>query len=223
MARIALRDRLLPSYTNGEEIFNMVTHIVGGGLGIAFLVLCIIKSVIRGSMSGVFCSVIYGTSVILLYCCSSIYHGLKPPLAKKVFQVLDHCAIYVLIAGTYTPVLALSIWNISVFWAIFMLVVVWGLTALAITFTAIDLKAYRVFSFICYIFIGWCVVFIIKPTLKALPIEGFILLLAGGILYTIGSILYGIGSRKKFMHSIFHIFVLLGSIAHFLCIIFYVL
>ena len=103
--RIRLKDRVLPTYTKGEEIFNMVTHIVGGGIGIATLVFCILIPAFRGSVAGVLTGIVFGVSMIALYSMSSIYHGLRPNLAKKVFQVMDHCTIYLLIAGTYTPIL----------------------------------------------------------------------------------------------------------------------
>ena len=105
MKRTRLRDRQLPDYTRGEELFHMISHIVGGAFGVLVLVLCVVRSAIHGSAWGVVGSCIYGASVILLYTMSCIYHGLKPVMAKKVFQVLDHCTIYYLIAGTYTPVL----------------------------------------------------------------------------------------------------------------------
>ena len=104
-SRTKLKDRALPSYTGGEEIFNMVTHIIGGAVGVATLVLCVIISALKGSVSGVICSAIFGASMVTLYTMSSIYHGLRTDTSKKVFQVIDHCTIYFLIAGTYTPML----------------------------------------------------------------------------------------------------------------------
>lgn len=219
--RTKLGDRILPNYTKGEEIFNMVSHIVGGALGVVVLVLCVIVAVLNGNIYGIVSSVIYGTSMILLYTISSIYHGLRPGTAKKVFQVLDHCTIYILIAGTYTPIVlsAMRVVNPVVAWTLFG--VEWGLTAFAITLTAIDLKKYGVFSMTCYIVMGWAVIVVYKIAIEALTLNGFYLLLIGGILYTIGSITYGIGKKKKYMHNAFHVFVLLGSFFHFLSIILY--
>ncbi|QSX06586.1 hemolysin III family protein [Sedimentibacter sp. zth1] len=221
--RTKLADRQLPNYTRGEEIFNMVSHIVGSAFGIVALTLCIIVSVKNNNTYGLISSSIYGATMILLYTMSSIYHGLKNGLAKKVFQVLDHCTIYLLIAGSYTPIALSSIRIVSAPVAWTMFGIEWGLTALAVTLTAIDLKKYDKFSMVCYIVMGWAVVFFCKTTIQAITINGFFLLLAGGILYTIGSILYGLGKRKKYMHNIFHVFVLFGSLLHFFCIIFYVL
>lgn len=221
MSRTKLAERNLPDYTRGEEIFNMVTHIIGGGIGIAALVLCVIVAAYHRSTAGVLTSIAFGVTMILLYTMSSIYHGLTHPMAKKVFQVLDHCTIYLLIAGTYTPITICAIREVNnvAGWVLFGLM--WFMAAVAITLNAIDLKRYKVFSMICYIGMGWGVIFAIKPTFIALTAGGFALLLGGGICYTVGSILYGL--RKRYTHSIFHIFVILGSAAHVLCILFYVL
>lgn len=223
MKRTKLKDRQLPNYTKGEEIFNMVTHIVGGGIGVIALVICVILSAIKGSAISIISSSIYGLSLISLYCMSSIYHGLRSGTAKKVMQVLDHCTIYFLIAGTYTPILLCSIIKVSVAWAWVMFGIVWGLAALATVFTAIDLKKYSIFSMICYIGMGWCIVIAAKVTITALSTPALMLLLIGGIAYTLGAILYGIGSKIKYFHSIFHIFVVAGSILHLICIMFYVI
>ena len=221
--RICLRDRILPNYTKGEEIFNMVTHIVGGGIGIATLVLCVIISALKGSVSGVLCSIAFGTSMILLYSMSSIYHGLRVNMAKKVFQVMDHCTIYLLIAGTYTPILVCCMARSYPIAAWVTFGAVWGMTALAVTLNAIDLAKYKVFSMICYIAIGWAIIFSIKQAYECLGFGGFALVLGGGILYTLGTLFFKFGKKKKYFHSIFHIFVLLGSICHSLCVIFFVL
>ncbi|MBE6809770.1 MAG: hemolysin III family protein [Ruminococcaceae bacterium] len=221
MKRTKLIDRLLPDYTNGEEIFNMVTHIVGGGLGVVYLVLCVVFAALKGNVWGVVSSSIYGASVIALFTMSSVYHGLKPVMAKKVMQVLDHCTIYFMIAGTYTPLMLslLRKTNLVIAWVIFG--VVWGIAALAITLTAIDLKKYSVFSMVCYIGMGWCVIVTIVPVYKALTFWGFMWLLMGGIMYTIGAVLFAIGSKVRYIHSIFHIFVVLASVMHFICIFFF--
>lgn len=223
MQRTKLADRVLPTYTKAEEIFNMVSHIVGGGLGVVALVLCVIMSAIHKDVFAVVGSVIYGASLIVLYTMSSVYHGLRPVMAKKVMQVIDHCTIYMLIAGTYTPILLTVIRREDpvVAWVLFA--VVWGLAALAATLTAIDLKKYSVFSMVCYIGMGWSIVFAYKTAVAAIPFPALMLILAGGIAYTIGAVLYGIGKKKKFMHSIFHLFVLAGSVLQFLAILIYII
>ena len=162
--------------------------------------------------------------MILLYTMSSIYHGLSPKLkAKKVFQVIDHCTIYLLIAGSYTPFALCTFreYNTALGWTMFG--VIWAAAILGMVLNAIDLKRYRVFSMICYLAMGWCI--IIKAPLlpKLLGVTGTIFLVAGGIAYTIGAIFYGLGRTKKYRHSIFHLLILLGSILQFFCILFYVM
>jgi hemolysin III len=221
--RIPLSERNLPSYTRGEEIFHMVSHIAGGAFAVIALVLCVIKAAIGGSAIAIVTSVVYGVTMIVLYCMSSIYHGLKPSLGKKVLQVLDHCSIYFMIAGSYTPIVLVAMRPLYpvVAWSIFG--AEWALTALAVTLTAIDLKQYRVFSMVCYILMGWGIMLFYPLAMQALGTSGFWLLLAGGLSYTLGAVLYGIGSKKRYFHAMFHVFVLLGSILHFLAIFFYVL
>ena len=221
--RIKLADRQLPNYSKGEEIFNMVSHIAGGALAIAALVLCVIFAVIHTDAWGVVGAAIYGSTMVVLYAMSSIYHGLKPEMPKKVFQVIDHCTIYFLIAGSYTPILLVPMrakYPVLA-WSLFGLV--WGCAIIACTLTAIDLKKYSVFSMICYLAMGWVIIIFIKPTIEVMGTGGVILLVAGGIAYTVGSILYGLGSSHKWMHSIFHLFILAGSILHFFAIILYAL
>ena len=215
MQRTKLEDRILPVYTKGEEIFNMTSHIVGGALGIAATALCVIFAAIHRNVYGIVSGSIYGSTMILLYVISSIYHGLNPKrTAKKVFQILDHCSIYLLIAGTYTPMALCTIREVNH---------ATGWWILGIALNSIDLKTTKVFSMICYLVMGWCIVFKFNVLLEGLHRNGFILLLAGGIAYTIGAIFYGVGKKKKYMHSVFHLAVLLGSILQFLCIILYVM
>lgn len=224
MKRQKLSERKLPRYTKGEEIFNMVSHIVGGAVGIAAAALCVIVAALGGNAYGVVSGAIYGASMIILYTMSSIYHGLKPELmAKKVFQVIDHCSIFLLIAGTYTPITlsALRTSNPTLGWTIFG--TIWGVAALGITLNSIDIKAYKTFSAICYLIMGWCIVFAWKPTAAVLGKGGIVLLLCGGISYTIGALFYYFLKKKKYMHSVFHLFVVVGSILHLLCILFYVM
>ena len=224
MKRTKLKDRVLPTYTKGEEIFNMVSHIVGGALGIVITVLCIIVSAIHKNAYAVVSSTIYGASVIILYTMSSIYHGLSPKCkGKKVMQVLDHCTIFLLIAGSYTPFALCTFreYDAVIGWSIFG--GLWAATILGIVLNSIDLKKYKVFSMICYLGMGWTI--IVKANLlpMLLGVKGTVLLVLGGIAYTLGTIFYGLGRKKKYMHSIFHLFILAGTILQFFCIIFYVL
>ena len=224
MKRTKLCDRILPSYTKGEEIFNMVSHIIGGVAGIVTIVLCSIFAAIHKNPYGIISGVIFGTSMIFLYTMSSIYHGLSPKLnSKKIFQILDHCAIFVLIAGSYTPfaLCTLREYSISLGWWIFG--IIWGVAILGIILNSIDLKRFKIFSMICYLVMGWCIVFKINLLPSLLGMPGFILLLAGGIVYTIGALLYGLGKRYKYIHSMFHICVFIGNLLHMLCVLLYVI
>lgn len=218
--RVKLCDRVLPRYSRAEEVFNMVSHICGGGLGVAALVLCTLAAKTAAARVG---SILYGVSMIALYTLSSVYHGLRPGTGKKVLQVLDHCTIYFLIAGTYTPILLSAFLPVYPGIAVGLMLAEWGLAILAIILTAIDLKKYNAFSMVCYLFLGWGIVFFLPQALEVLGRTGFGLLLAGGITYTIGAILYGIGSKKPWFHSIFHVFVFSGSLLQFLAILLYAL
>ena len=221
--RIKLADRILPTYTTGEERVNMISHIVGGGLGVIALVLCSARAAMHHNTWGVVSAVIYGVSLICLYTMSSVYHGLRPGMAKKVMQVIDHCTIYFLISGSYTPfaLSAIRRVNPALGWGLFAFE--WALTALAVTLTAIDLKKYSVFSMTCYIGMGWCIVIAAPVAIRAIPLPGLLWLLGGGIAYTVGAVLYGLGKKHRYMHSIFHLFVVLGSILQFVCIAGYVI
>jgi len=223
LQRTRLKERSLPNYTKGEEIFNMVSHAVGAAFGVFALVTCVITAVKHRDAWSMVSGVIYGVSLLMLYTVSSVYHGLPRNTGKKVMQVIDHCVIYLLICGTYTPIVlcALRTYSPVLGWGLFG--AVWGVAVLGTVFTAIDLKKYAVLSMICYIGIGWCVIFAIKPLLAVLPRAAFMWLLAGGIAYTVGAVLYGLGSRHRYMHSVFHLFVLAGSVMHYVAIIKYIL
>ena len=223
MKRTKLSQRLLPSYTRGEEIANMVTHIVGGGFGVVVLLWCCLKAILFGNGWDVTGACIYGISMVLLYTVSSVYHGLKSPMGKKVMQVIDHCTIYLLIAGTYTPILLSGLRPMFPGWAWTIFGIVWGCAVVAAVFTAIDLKKYAVFSMVCYLAMGWCIVLAVKPAMQALPTGALLWILVGGIAYTVGAVLYGIGSKVRWMHSVFHIFVVLGSLLQAVGVIVYAL
>ena len=223
MRRTKLADRVLPKYTKGEEIFNMTSHIVGAGLGLIGMILCIIVAAKHHNVYGIVGSIIYGISLILLYTISSIYHGLSPKLmGKKVLQILDHCSIYILIAGCYTPVVLCSIREVDSVAAWWIFGIVWFAAALGIVLNSIDLQSTKIFSMICYLLMGWCIIFRFNVLLKAVETPGIVLLVAGGVAYTIGTIFYGLGKKIKYFHSIFHLLILLGSILQFFCIWLYV-
>ena len=224
MTRTKLADRILPTYTKGEEIFNMVSHIVGGALGIVATVLCVIFAAIHRNVYGIISGAIFGTTMILLYTMSSIYHGLKPERkAKKVMQILDHCSIFLLIAGSYTPfcLCTLREYNTAIGWTVFG--IIWGFAILGIVLNSIDLKKYKIFSMICYLVMGWCIIVKVNVLPQLLGMTGFWLLISGGIVYTIGAILYGVGKKHKYIHSVFHLCILIANLLQFLCILLYVM
>ena len=221
MKRTKLADRILPDYTRGEELMNMITHIVGGVVGILALALCILRASHHGNVWGIATSAVYGAAMITMFTISSVYHGLKPNFGKKVMQVVDHCTIYFLIAGTYTVVVLSAMRPVypGLAWGMFGFQ--WALALPAAALTAIDLKKYDIFSMICYIGMGWAIIPFWRQVNHVLTPRGFSFLLAGGIAYTIGSVLYGLGKRRKWMHSIFHIFVDLGATLQFLAVLGY--
>lgn len=223
MRRIPLSERVLPNYTRGEEIANMTTHIVGGGIGVILLFLTVTISAFNRDIWGIVGSFIYGFSMIALYTVSSVYHGLKPGLAKKVMQVIDHCTIYLLIVGTYTPILLSAMRPVypALAWIVFG--AEWVLAAVAAVFTAIDHNKYKKLSMVFYILMGWFIVICFRQTIEVLTVPGMLWILFGGISYTIGAVLYGIGHKKPIYHTVFHVFVVIGTLLQAIGILFYVL
>lgn len=216
----------LPNYTPVEELINSITHGAGALLGIAALVLCVVISVMHGDVWATVSSAIYGSSLVILYTISSIYHGLKINKAKRVFRVIDHCSIYLLIAGTYTPYTLVAlrnekVWRLSAGWLLFG--IVWGAAVIGIILNAVDIKKFRIFSMIAYMAMGWVIVFASMPLTRVMESTGIVLLLTGGVVYTAGASFYLIGKKIKYMHSLFHVFTVTGSILHFFSILFYVI
>lgn len=214
----------LPNYTKGEEIFNAVSHIVGGGFGVLALIIGLVVASIHSDIYGITSMAIYGSTMILLYTMSSIYHFLHKNKVKKLFRIFDHCTIFLLIAGTYTPYCLVTLRNAGMWgWAI--LSIVWFFAILGIIFNAINMHnpIIKVLSMICYLAMGWCVIIAISPLLENLPKPGFIWLLLGGLMYTIGAVFYLFGSKKKYIHSVWHLFCVAGTIFQFISILLYVL
>ena len=223
MQRTNLASRTLPDYTRAEERFNMISHIVGGGMGIAATVLCVIAAALEGNVYGVVSGAIFGASMVALYTISSVYHGLHGGTGKKVMQILDHCTIYFLIAGTYTPFCLCTIreHNPALGWGTFGFV--WALAVVGIVLNAIDLKGFQKVSMVLYLGMGWCIILTGKLIVYLLGGAGFALLVGGGVAYTVGAVFYGLGHKKRYIHSVFHLFCLVGSALHILCILFYVI
>ena len=206
-------------YTVGEEIFNSVSHGVGVLLSVAALVLLIVFAAIYSDGYGLASALVYGISLILLYTMSMVYHIVQNEKGKKVLRIFDHCSIFILIAGTYTPYL-LGPLRGALGWMIFG--IIWGVTVIGILLNAISLERFKVISLICYVLMGWGIVLSIKPLAQNLPLGGLWLLIAGGLVYTVGIIFY-VMKKYRYMHSVWHLFVLAGSICHYFSILLFVL
>ena len=206
-------------YSIGEEIFSSVSHGIGALIGIAALVLMVVFAARAHNVYGVVSGSIYGATMILLFTMSTLYHAIQAPRAKKVFRVIDHCSIYLLIAGTYTPVMLCTLRHHGG-WAMFG--VVWGVSILGIVLNSVNLEKFKIISLISYIVLGWAVVTMWSPMRAGLPMAGIWLLISGGLVYMVGVVFYCL-KKIPYMHSIWHLFVLGGSVLHFLCILLYVM
>lgn len=211
----------LPKYSIVEEIINSISHGLGAVFGIVGLILLIVSSSHHQSILSIITSSIYGGSLIFLYIISCIYHALSSNLkAKKIFRIIDHCGVYLLVAGTYTPIALVGL-NGIYGWIIFSLV--WIVTILGIVLTCINVDKYQIASVTCHLLAGWSILFVLEPLVVNVGNVGITLLLVGGLCYSLGSVLYLIGSKVSYMHCVFHFFVLAGSILHFITIYCYVI
>ncbi len=209
----------LPSYTLSEELINSISHGIGAGLSVTALVLCIVQATVNGNTWGVVGSSIYGASLVMLYCMSTLYHAITNKTARKVFRVFDHTSIFFLIAGTYTPITLVTL-NGPMGWTLFG--IVWGAAVLGIVLNSINIEKFKKVSMVCYIGMGWAVIIGIKDIITLMPKNGFLFLLLGGIMYTVGIAFYAM-KKFRYMHCVWHLFVLAGSILQFFSIYFYVL
>ena len=208
----------VPIYTIGEELFNSISHGIGALLSVVALVLMVIKA--HSALEEVSVS-LFGATMIILYTMSCIYHALSPRLeGKKVLRVIDHCNVFLLVLGTYIPMSLLGIGG-TIGWVFFGIVSL--ITILGIVFTSINIDKNSIIEVICHLISGWACLVAIPKLLLNIGYSGLLFLILGGLMYTIGSILYGIGSKKKYMHSIFHVFCLLGTFFHFWCIYCYLI
>ena len=207
----------IPEYTLAEELVNAISHGVGTSLAIAALVVCIIHS---SSVLGVVSSALYGSIMIILYLCSCIYHALSPKICgKKVFRVIDHDNIFLMEVGTYIPI-ALSLLVGSGYvvlgWTVFGIVL--AIALLAIIFTSINIDKFQKIGVICTLVLGWGSLLILPVLVKILPASGIFLLIFGGLTYSFGAVWFAIGTKIKWIHSIFHFYIILASVFHFLLI-----
>lgn len=202
-----------------EEILNAVTHGIGTMLALAGLIILVVLACIHGNAWHIVSVSIYGVSLFLLYLASTLYHSFTNPKAKYIFKIFDHAAIYLLIAGTYTPFSIILLPGV-LGWTI--LGTVWTLAVGGIILKIFFVKRFKKLSTVCYIAMGWMVVVFIKPLAVALPVTGLLWLFAGGLLYTVGTLFY-LYRRIPYNHAIWHLFVLGGSVSHFIAILYYVL
>lgn len=207
-------------YTVGEEVFNSVSHGVGALLSVVGASVIVTLAVCFGDTSTIVTCTVYGFSLVILYTMSTLYHAFPFENLKNIFRIFDHASIFILIAGSYTPMCLIALQgNTKAFWVI---CIVWGCAGLGILMNSINLEKTEKLGLILYIIMGWAVVIILKDIIAVLQGPAFWLLLAGGISYTGGIVFYKM-TKVKYMHSVWHLFVLLGSILHYLCVVMYIL
>ena len=204
---------VLPKYSTLEEILNSVSHGIGFILSIAAFVFLMQKH--QNNFKNMIIMSIYSFSLMFLYFSSTLYHSIAPEKAKNVLRKFDHCSIFLLIAGTYTPICTILI-NNTLSW--FILYAVWVAALIGIALNIISINRFEKISLICYITMGWSIILIAKPTWQNFSLFQIKWLIFGGVFYTVGAVLYVIGKKKKYIHSIWHVFVLIGSICHFITI-----
>ena len=220
MNKISALKKNTKNQTAKEELFNSLSHLFGALLAITALILLTVKASHNNLTGGLVSASLYGTSLVLMYLASTGYHICQNPTIKKRLQILDHACIYILIAGTYTPFTLVTLhgaWG----WSLFG--VVWGLAILGVIFKIFYTGKFQKVSVLFYILMGWIAIIAIKPMVANLSNKGLIWLVSGGLCYTLGTFFYIKDSKYKFSHSIWHLFVLAGSICHFYCVYWYVI
>lgn len=212
----------LVDYSRKEDWVNSITHIIGGVFALVATILCVARGITLGRVNYVILSLIYGITMLSVFVCSSVYHGLRPNNAKKVMRVVDHAMINFMIVGTITPYMVLAVAPINPVMAYSLLIACWiaAITAVVITFTLFNKT--KVIQMVLYMVIGWSSFMTVFVLWKHFSKDAVFLMVTGGIAYTIGAILYGIGRKKKYIHAVFHIFIILGAFLHFLGLYLYV-
>jgi len=208
--------RALAHRISAEELANTVTHGIGLALSIAGFVVLLVLAAVRGSSRHIVSCAIYGATLVCLYAASTLYHGIPSPRRKRALRIFDHCAIYLLIAGTYTPFLLV---NLRGGWGWSLLGIVWGFAMAGIVFKFRFVDHFPFLSTVIYLLMGWLAVIALKPLLAAVPASGLLWLLAGGLLYTLGVVFYG-WKRLPYNHVIWHLFVLAGSTCHYVAVLY---
>lgn len=217
---MAFENVVLPSYSKTEEILNSVSHGIGVLLGIVFLIIGIQRSTVSSNLAG---AVIFGVSTVILYTCSMLYHSLKAGTAKKAMRLIDHSAIFIMITGTATAINIITVYPHNKLFSLAVAFVSVGLSALGIVLTFIDQEKYMKVQMRLYIVVGFASVVLAYPIFKYNDVNlfEFALVVLGGVMYLVGMALYKVGKKKKYFHSIFHLFVLAGSCLHFWAIYIY--
>lgn len=212
----------LANYTRSEDWLNSISHMVGGGLSIIALILCLVRAIVVRRWDYALLGLVYGLTMIAMYSCSSVYHALRPNRGKKAMRMVDHAMIYPMIAGTISPVAVLVIVPVrpALGWAVFG--VAWAVVAAAVPITLTLFNKTKVTQMILYLALGWMIIVALRVLLQTFDRTGTLVLVAGGVAYTLGAIIYGIGSKHRYFHSVFHFFVLAGSILHFFALYLYV-
>jgi hemolysin III len=204
-------------YSIGEEIFHSISHGIGAGLSIAGLTLLVVLAVMRGDVLQVVSFSIYGASLVLLYLASTLYHSFQQPRVKRVFKIMDHAAVFLLIAGTYTPLLLVGVRGS---WGVTLLVIIWGIAALGVGFKILFKERFQKISVLAYVLMGWLGVVAARLIVQSIPAGGLIWIGVGGVIYTLGVIFYML-KKVPYMHAVWHLFVLGGSICHFIAVLLY--
>ena len=212
----------LVDYSRKEDWVNSITHIIGAVFALVVTVLCVARGITLNRVDYVVLSLIYGITMLSVFVCSSVYHGLRPNNAKKVMRVVDHAMINFMIVGTITPYMVLAVAPINPIMGWTLLIACWvaAITAVVITFTLFNKT--KVIQMVLYMVIGWSSFMTVFVLWKHFSKDAIFLMVTGGIAYTIGAILYGIGRKKKYIHAVFHIFIILGAFLHFLGLYLYV-
>ena len=219
MSKAEATQDITKRYTLGEEIFNSVSHGAGGMLAIAGTVVLIVIAALYSNAWGVVSSAIYGASMIILYTMSTLYHAITNKKAKSFFRIMDHNTIFILIAGTYTPYTLVPLRG-PVGWTLFG--IIWGAAIIGIVFNSISLEKAKKLSLVCYVAMGWAIIFAIKPMIASVTKPSLVFLLIGGIFYTAGIVFYAV-KKIRYFHSVWHLFTVGGTVFHYFSILFIML
>ena len=213
----------LAQYSRREDWLNSISHMVGGGLSVVALLLCLVRAVLARRWDYAVLGLVYGLTMIAMYSCSSVYHALRPNRGKRAMRLVDHAMIYPMIAGTITPLAVLVIVPQRPVLGWVLVGVAWAVVAAAVPITLTLFNKTKITQMVLYLALGWMVIVAVKTLWEHFDRTGMWLLVSGGLAYTLGAVLYGIGAKKPYFHSVFHFFVLAGSILHFVCIFCYII